>query len=77
MNYLDNRDGSNKVYENIISTSLKVGYRIVSDSTSNSVLFYSPKNMPNGLRPNWNYSLLKEVTVSGVDKNTFRFFKLK
>lgn len=78
MNYLDNRDGSNKVYENIISTSLKVGYRIVSDSTSDSVLFYSPKSMKNGLPPkDWDFNKLKEVNVYGVDKNSFRFFKLK
>ncbi|SES72127.1 RHS repeat domain-containing protein [[Clostridium] polysaccharolyticum] len=77
MRYLNSRDGSSQLYENIITTSLKVAYRIVSDSTSDRVLFYSPQSMEDGLPPKtWNFSKLKEVTVNGVDKNKFRFFNL-
>ena len=34
--------------------------------------------MKNGLPPkDWDFNKLKEVNVYGVDKNSFRFFKLK
>ncbi|WP_242940424.1 hypothetical protein [Anaeromicropila populeti] len=45
MNYLNSRNGSSTLYEPLIETSLKVGYRIVSDITNGCLMFYSPKSM--------------------------------
>lgn len=77
MKYLNKRTGKNRTYEAIIKTSLKVGYRIVPDCTDGAVLFYSPKSMPEGKKPNWDFTKLKEVTIKNVNKNVFRFYKLR
>ncbi|WP_177214770.1 RHS repeat-associated core domain-containing protein [Anaeromicropila populeti] len=75
MNYLNSRNGSSTLYEPLIETCLKVGYRIVSDITSGCVLFYSPQLVSG--QPNWDFTILQEVFISGVSTSTFRFYKLK
>jgi hypothetical protein len=35
---------------------------------------YSPISMPNGEQPPWDFSLLKERTIQGIDPDRFRFF---
>ena len=65
MEYLNNRDGSNSVYETIIGDVLNA-YNF--DITNGCQLYYTPAAMkPTGRVPNWNFNLLTEIPISGVD----------
>ena len=74
--YLENRDGSNKIYEGIIWDVMKA---YTSDITDGCQLYYTPAAMiPAGATPNWNFNLLEEVQMAGVDSYyEGRFFKYK
>lgn len=71
MNYLNNRTGKDTLYENLINTVLPIINNKETDCTKNSVLFYNPSVCS----PNWDFSLLEEVIISGVNRNRFRFFR--
>ena len=76
MEYLNNRDYSNKTYESIILSVMKA---YCWDITQGCQLYYTPAAMkPEGSAPKWNFSLLEEVDVPGVNKEyEGRFFKYK
>ena len=86
MSYLNNRDGTNQKYENIILTVLPYYYQTINLSgLERVVLFFSPKSMgfvdsektiPRV--PNYATSpLVEEVFLPGIDYDTFRFFRYK
>lgn len=79
MDYLENRTNDNELYEEIISVTIAI-YRgdDVNDITQGSTLYYSPQSMedPNSM-PLWNFDLLVEQYVEGIDSNAIRFFKYK
>ena len=65
MDYLDNRDGSNAIYESVISDVL-AAYE--GDITGSCQLYYTPAAMvPADSLPAWDFSLLVEVSIPGVD----------
>ena len=65
MEYLNNRDGQNEMYESIIWDVMQA---YESDITQGCQLYYTPADMsPPGSKPNWNFSLLVEVSIPGVD----------
>ena len=79
MDYLNNRDGSNSGYEQLISEVIPIYNGEEVDITGGCQLYYSPATMsPPGSQPKWNYSVLEEVTVPQVDPYyEFRFFRYK
>ena len=77
MEYLSKRSGDNQLYESLISTVMPIYDRKVGDITEGAQLFYSPNKMSDGERPSWNFSLLEEVRIDGIDPNDFRFFRYK
>ena len=74
MDYLNNRDFSNKVYEQVIWDVMKA---YSYDITDGCQLYYTPAAMsPAGSVPKWNFGLLTEVSIPGVDPYyEARFFK--
>jgi len=76
MTYLNSRDGSNATYEAII---LDVMAAYDNDITGGAQLYYTPAAMkPAGSTPNWNFSVLTEVSIPGVDPYyEGRFYKYK
>ena len=76
MEYLNNRDGSNQTYESII-WDVKAAYK--NDITNGCQLYYTPAAMANSTGiPNWNFSILEEVMIPGVDPYyEGRFYKYK
>ena len=76
MTYLNARDGSDDTYEAII-WDVMAAYN--NDITGGCQLYYTPAAMrPSGSSPKWNFSVLTEVNVPGVD--TYyegRFYKYK
>jgi len=74
---VENRTGDNQLYESLISTVMPVYNRSVNDITNGAQLFYSPKSMTNGQSPPWNFSVLTEVTINGINSNDFRFYRYK
>ena len=64
MNYLNQRDGSNSIYEEIIWDVLSA---YENDITNGCQLYYTPAAMQGNKRPNWNFSLLEEEYIYGVD----------
>lgn len=50
-----------------------------NDITGGAQLYYTPATMkPAGSRPNWDFDVLTEVTISGVDPYyEGRFYKYK
>lgn len=74
MEYLHNRDGSNELYERVISAVMPVYFMDISDPTSFATLFYSPR--PNKEPPRYiKNPRVVEVTIEGVDSDKFRFFR--
>ena len=68
MTYLNSRDGSNAIYESIISDVLPVYNGEIADNTNGCQLYYTPAAMkPPGSEPKWNFSVISEVDVPGVD----------
>ena len=76
MTYLNSRDGSNATYEAVI-WDVMAAYD--NDITGGAQLYYTPATMkPAGSRPNWDFDVLTEVTISGVDPYyEGRFYKYK
>ena len=69
MEYLNNRDGSNQTYEQIINEILPI-YKnpVANDITGGCQLYYTPAAMkPTGSKPDWNYNVIEEVSIAGVD----------
>ena len=65
MAYLNERDGSNSTYEAIIY-DVMTAYEV--DITNGCQLYYTPAAMsPPGSEPDWNFDILSEVTINGVD----------
>ena len=65
MEYLNSRDGNNATYEAII-WDVMAAYE--TDITRGCQLYYTPAAMqPAGSEPNWNFSILTEVIIPGVD----------
>lgn len=63
--YLDARDGNNSTYETII-WDVMMAYN--NDITGGCQLYYTPASMdPPGSKPNWNFDIISEVEISGVD----------
>ena len=73
MNYLNNRTGNDATYERLIEVVLPIYQNKEPDCTSNSVLFYNPALCS----PTWDFSVLQEVIIDGVNRNRFRFYKYK
>lgn len=48
----------------------------LSDITQGATLFYNPELM-NGKIPEWNFDILEEVYIDGIDSDTFRSFRYK
>ena len=76
MTYLNSRDGSNATYEAII-WDVMAAYD--NDITGGAQLYYTPAAMkPAGSSPNWNFSVLTEVNIPGVDPYyEGRFYKYR
>ena len=76
MHYLNNRDGSNAVYEEIIWDTMKA---YEWDITDGCQLYYTPATMYSpGREPSWNFGLLQEVIIPGVDSYyEGRFFRYR
>ena len=76
MAYLNNRDGCNETYEAIIWDVL-AAYDF--DITQGCQLYYTPAAMTNASGiPNWNFSVLEEVHIPGVDPYyEGRFYRYK
>ena len=75
MDYLNQRDGSNSIYEEIIWDVLSA---YENDITNGCQLYYTPAAMQGNKRPNWNFSLLEEEYIYGVDSEyEGRFFRYK
>jgi len=76
MNYLNNRDGSNSTYEAIIWDVMTAHD---NDITNGCQFYYTPAVMSNASGiPNWNFDVLMEVTIPGVDSYyEGRFYKYK
>ena len=65
MEYLNNRDFSDKTYESIIWSVMKA---YSWDITDGCQLYYTPAAMsPPGSKPDWNFGKLEEVYIPGVD----------
>ncbi len=79
MAYLNKRDGSNKTYEKIIAEVIPIYNGEVADITGGCQLYFTPAAMrPPGRMPNWNFDVIEEVEISGVD--TYyegRFYRYK
>ena len=71
------RKPKNNKYEKLINTVIPIYNREKKDITKGAILYYSPKSMSKGKTPNWDFSKLKEIEVSGINKNSFRFYKYK
>ena len=69
MDYLNNRDGRNSYYEQVISEIIPIYNGEVEDITGGCQMYYTPASMdPPGASPKgWNFSLLEEVSIDGVD----------
>jgi len=76
VDYLDNRDGSNKKIERLITITTAVYNRETKDITGGAVLYYSPGLLPKGPK-DWNFNLLEEVKVPGTENDDFKFYKYK
>lgn len=75
MDYLNQRDGSNSIYEEIIWDVLSA---YENDITNGCQLYYTPAAMQGNKRPNWNFSLLEEEYIYGVDSEyEGRFFQVQ
>ena len=79
MDYLNRRDGSNALVEEIISQVLPIYLGEIPDITGGAQIFYTPAAMsPHRTELGWNPSLLQEVIISGVDPYyEARFFRYK
>lgn len=79
MDYLNRRDGSNALVEEIISQVLPIYLGEIPDITGGAQIFYTPAAMsPHRTDLGWNSSLLQEVIISGVDPYyEARFFRYK
>ena len=78
MKYLDNRDGSNQQIEELISQVLPIYTGEISDITGGAQLFYTPAAMKPHTQLGWNFGLLEEVIISGVDPYfEGRFYRYK
>jgi hypothetical protein len=78
LEYLNNRTGTDLLYESLIETVLPIYLGIASDTTDGAVLFYSPRSMiPADSMPPWDFNQLTEITIAGINPWYFRFFKYK
>ena len=74
MEYLNNKDGSNRLYEEVISSVMPVYFLDISDTTNYATMFYSP-NRAKKIPGFANSSKTEEVFIEGVDSQFFRFYK--
>ena len=79
LNYLINRTGDNKLYEELIQTVMPIYNKKTYDITGGAQLYYSPRSMvPAGSEPSWASSdELVELFVEDIDSWYFRFYKYK
>ena len=79
MKYLEERDGSNIEYEQIIQDVMPIYCGEAEDFTMGAQLFYTPSAMEPGKQsPGWNFDLLEEVIIPGIDPYyEGRFFRYK
>lgn len=84
--YFENRDYSNATIEQMIEIVIPIYRGNGEDITGGAVLYYSPnaqsqlhKQNPDKYRevPNWNFSLLEEVIITGAENDDFKFYKYK
>ena len=70
MDYLNNRDGSDSYYEQVIQEVMPIYNKEVQDITNGAQLYYTPAAMdPKGSAPfDWNFDALEEVYIPGVDE---------
>ncbi len=72
--YMENRDGSDALYEQLISVIMPIYHGEVNDITGGAQLYYSPKSMnPPGSVPTW-AAYYKRISVPGIDPNEFVFY---
>ena len=80
MSYYDTGVWSNEIERKSMDdckTAVIKVYIGAEDITGGSTLFYSPRSMPGGKAPNWNFSLLEEAIIPGINANDFRFYRYK
>ena len=79
MAYLNERDGSNMLYESIIAEVIPIYRGEIADITEGCQLYYTPAAMrPAGSSPSWNFNVLEEILIPGVDPYyEGRFFKYR
>jgi len=66
-----------KAWTRTVENAFSIAHR-VSSMTQGATLYYSPMSMrPKGSAPKWNFKLLTEVFVPGVDPNHIRMYKNK
>lgn len=74
VNYLNNRNGSYKECEKLITTVMPIYHKEVPDITQGAQLYYSPKSMvPPGSAPSW-ATKYKRIKVNGINSNDFMLY---
>ena len=74
MAYLNNRDGSNKLYEELINTVMPVYHREMDDPTFFSTMYYTPREGRGA--PSFSTSpRVTEVFIEGVNPEKLRFYR--
>lgn len=84
--YLENRDFTNTKVEEMINHVMPIYRGETVDISNGATMYYSP-NAQKDLhdkyplkypeKPNWNFSLLEEVKISGLENDDFLFYKYK
>ena len=74
---------NNKLYENIITSVMPIyrhyknkSFKRIYNISKGAVLYYSPRSM-GGSIPNWNFSLLKRISITGIRSYDFMFYKYR
>ena len=61
-----------------VEKAFSIKYNVVWGISQVVILYYSPGSMrPKGSIPKWNFNVLKEVFVPGVNSNEMRLYKNK
>lgn len=84
--YLDNRDYTNAEIEKMISLVIPIYEGETTDISNGATMYYSPgaqkelhEKYPEKYKekPNWNFNLLEEINISGIENDDFLFYKYK
>lgn len=85
--YFENRDFTNEKIEKMINIVIPIYRGCVEDITGGAVLYYSPKALkklheenPQKYTkeiPDWDFSKLDQVTITGMENDDFLFYRYK